>query len=281
MRSVTIAAAVAALAAALATRPFVARGIEGGRKAAAADPARTRRARRGRGARGGGRGACRDGRGACGGGRGAAAAADVARFAGAYLPGAAVRTARLSTGALVAVADRAPGFDRSWGSSLLYVGAAAAPAHAPTELCDRVFYASRPLPLPSGEVAVERGVAGAAIAGRMRVDELTVDAVDPRTGATRTLYATTGFEAYLAGLAGGEIIVYLVQPGVASLRAVDWHSGRERVIVASLPPYAHDFSVTADGGGLIVHDRDDVRHELETIERIDLANGNRTRLETR
>ena len=152
-------------------------------------------------------------------------------------------------------------------------------ARAPVELCDRVFYASHPLPLASGEVAVERGVAGAPIAGRVRVDELTIDAVDPRTHATRTLLVTTGFEAHLAALAGDEIVVYLVQPGVASLRAVDWRSGRQRVILPSLPPYAHDFSV--EGAALVVHNRDDVRRERETVERIDLATGARTRLETR
>jgi len=95
----------------------------------------------------------------------------------------------------------------------------------------------------------------------------------------RTIYVTTGFEAHLAALAGDEIIVYLVQPDVASLRAIDWRSGRERVVVASLPPYAHDFAV--ENGALVVHNRDDVHHDRETTERIDLRNGNRTRLETR
>ncbi|MGZ3407045.1 MAG: hypothetical protein ACXVAN_11420 [Polyangia bacterium] len=203
------------------------------------------------------------------------AATDAARFAGAHLPGATVRTARLATGALVAVADRANLFDRSWGSSLLLAEA----ARDPVELCDRVFYASRPLVLPSGEIVVERGVAGAEIAGRVRVDELTLDAIDPRTRAVRTLLATTGFEAHLAALAGDELIVYLVQPGVASLRAIDWRTGRERVVLASLPPYAHDFAV--DGGALVVQNRDDDHRERETVERIDLRNGNRTRLETR
>ncbi len=204
-----------------------------------------------------------------------AAPNDAARFDGAYIPGGALKLARLATGALVAVGERGSGFDRSWGSSLLYAEA----GRAPVELCDRVFYASHPLPLPSGEVAVERGVAGAPVAGRVRVDELTVDVVDPRTRASRTIYATTGFEAHLAALAGDEIIVYLVQPGVASLRAIDWRSGRQRVILPSLPPYAHDFRV--EGGALVVHNRDDLRPALETTERIDLGDGTRTRLETR
>jgi hypothetical protein len=199
---------------------------------------------------------------------------DAARFALAHLPGAVVRTARLPSGALAAVADRAPGRDRSWGSSLLY----AEGTRAPVELADRVYYASRPLVTATGLLVVERGRPGPELPGRVRVDELTVDVVDPATGAARTLFATTGFEAHLAALAGDEVIVYLVQPGVASLRAIDWRSGRERVILPSLPPYAHDFAV--DGGALVVHNRDDVRRDLLTTERVDLGNGNRTRLET-
>ncbi|HEX6836844.1 MAG TPA: hypothetical protein VF334_09745 [Polyangia bacterium] len=200
---------------------------------------------------------------------------DASRFAGAYIPGGAIKTARLASGAIAAVAERASAFDPSWASSLLV----ASGGGAPVELCDRVFHASRPLPLPSGELVVERGVAGAVVPGRVRVDELTLDAIDPRTRAVRRLYATTGFEAHLAALAGDEIIVYLVQPGVASLRAIDWRSGRERVVVPSLPPWAHDFA--ADGGALVVHDRDAQHPERETTERIDLANGNMTRLETK
>ncbi len=205
----------------------------------------------------------------------ALASNDASRFAGAYIPGGAIKTARLASGAVVAVAERGVGFDPSWASSLL-----GAPGNgAAVELVDRVFHASRPLPLPSGEVVVERGVAGPVVPGRVRVDELTLDAVDPRTRAVRTLYVTTGFEAHLAALAGDEIIVYLVQPGVASLRAIDWRTGKERVVLPSLPPYAHDFAV--DGGALVVHNRDAQHPERQTIDRIDLANGNMTRLETR
>jgi len=196
------------------------------------------------------------------------------RFAFAHLPDAAVQVVRLPTGALAAVADRVPGRDRSWGSSLLHVEA----GREAVALCDRVFYASRPLPTPTGQILVERGRPGPELPRRMRVDELTIDVVDPRSGAARTLWATTGFEAHLAGLAGDEVIVYLVQPGVASLRAVHWKSGRERVILASIPPYAHDFAV--QNGALVLYNRDDVRRDLETIERIDLSNGNRTRVET-
>src|SRR5262249_56744947 len=117
--------------------------------------------------------------------------------------------------------------------------------------------------------AVERGAAGAEVPGRVRVDELTIDAVDPRTHAARTVYAATGFEAHLAALAGEELVVYLIQPGAASLRAINWRSGQARVIVASLAPYAHDF-VVVDGGALILHNRDPQHPERQTIDRIDL-----------
>jgi hypothetical protein len=202
---------------------------------------------------------------------------DAARFAGAYIPGGAIQTARLSSDAIAAVAERTPAFDPSWASSLLV----ASGGGAPVELCDRVFHASRPLPLPSGEIVVERGVAGAVVPGRVRVDELTLDAITvdgPHARAVRRIYATTGFEAHLAALAGDEIIVYLVQPGVASLRAIDWRTGRERVVVPSLAPYAHDFS--ADGAALLVHNRDAEHPERETVDRVDLGNGNVARVRT-
>jgi len=201
--------------------------------------------------------------------------ANGSRFAFAHLPEAAVKVARLPTGAWAAVADRAPGRDRSWGSSLLVAGAARDAA----ELCDRVFYASTPLALPDGRVLVERGRAGAAVPGRIRVDELTLDRVDPATGRAEILWSGRGFEAHLAALAGDEAIVYLIEPDRASLLGVDWQSGATRVIAPSLPPYAHDFAVA--GGALVVHNRDDLNRDLETVETIDLSNGNRTRLETR
>jgi hypothetical protein len=195
-----------------------------------------------------------------------------ARFV--HLPDAAVRVAALPSGAVAAVADRAPGRDRSWGSSLLV-----APAGGDgVERCDRVFYASRPLPLPDGRVVVERGRPGPALPGRIRVDELTIDVVDAQGGAPRTIYVTTGFEAHLAGVAGSELILYLIQPDLASLRAVDLDSGRERVIVPSLPPYARDFVI--DGQTIVLRNRDDARRDLETLERIDLSSGARTRMRT-
>jgi len=191
-----------------------------------------------------------------------------ARFV--HLPGAAVRVAALPSGATAAVADHAPGADRSWGSALLV-----APAGGDGALrCDRVYYASRPHAAPDGRVLVERGRPGPATPGRLRVDELTLDLIDPDSGRAETVYAARGFEAYVAAVVGSEAIVYLVQPEQASLRAVDLGSGAERILVPSLPPFAHDFTV--DGDALVFHDRDDARRE--TLERVELASGARTRL---
>jgi hypothetical protein len=206
------------------------------------------------------------------------------RFRFAHLPDAAIKVARLPSGAYAAVADRAGGRDRSWGSSLLVASVGRdGEGRDAAELCDRVFYASTPMALPDGTVLVERGRSGAVVPGLMRVDELTLDRVDPASGRATTIWSGTGFEAHLAALAGDEVIVYLIQPDVASLVAVDWRTGRARVILPSLPPYAHDFAIDSSAGAqtLTLHNRDDVRRDLETVERIDLYGGNRTRLETR
>jgi hypothetical protein len=191
-----------------------------------------------------------------------------------HLPGAAVRVAELPSGALAAVADRAPGGDRSWGSSLLV----ARDGGDGAVRCDRVFYASTPHVAPDGRVLVERGRPGPDVPGRMRIDALTLDLIDPGSGQAQTIHATSGFEAYVAAVVGHEAIVYLVQPELASLRAIDLASGAERVLVPSLPPFAHDFTV--DGNTLLVHDRDEHDRERETLERVDLASGARTRVQT-
>lgn len=185
-----------------------------------------------------------------------------------HLPDDEARWAALPSGALVAVADRRNDFDRSWSASLLLEGGNG------TELCDRVFHASQPLVTRAGEIVVERGRAGAIVPGRMRVDDLTLDVIDPR-GRARTVFHTLGFEAHLVGLSGDDVIIYLVQPEQASLRAVSLSSGVARVIVPSLAPYANDFALA--GGAVELSNRDENdRHPVR--ERIDLASGARTRL---
>src|SRR2546421_664189 len=88
------------------------------------------------------------------------------------------------------------------GSRLRLSLLVAAAGRDAAELCDRVFYASTPLALPDGRILVERGRAGADVSGRVRVDELTLDRIDPATGRAETLWRGRGFEAHLAALAG-------------------------------------------------------------------------------
>jgi len=124
-------------------------------------------------------------------------------------PGAVVR-GRLLPGSdkVLVIADVRPDREVSWAASLLLV----APG-APTEhLCDRVYHATRPLVTASGRVFVQRGRAGrepVAVEGKaqMRVDELTIDEVDPATGQARTVHSGAGFGAQLAGERAGELIL--------------------------------------------------------------------------
>lgn len=186
-----------------------------------------------------------------------------------HLPGGVTRWAQLPDGSLVAVADRDNDPDRSWGASLLAEGGNG------VELVDRVFHASRPLVTGGGDIVVERGRKGEVVPGRMRVDELTLDVVGVH-GAARTIYRARGFEAHLAGRIGDEIIVYLVQPELASLRAIHVDSGAERVILPSLAPFASDFEIV--DGAIELTNRDDTRRNVIVKERIDPRSGARTRL---
>jgi hypothetical protein len=224
-------------------------------------------------------------------------AREVARVA--HLPGATVRGVPASGGRVLVVADRAPGSDRSWRSSLLVLE----PGRAARELCDRVDHASRPLVLDDRRALVSRGRAGtapasaaaspaAAARGALRVDELSIDEVELATGATREVWRSTGWQAHLAGVAGGEAIVYFVAPpgtgppfadsmawvgaDGAGLLAIDVATGSVRML-ASLRPFARDFTI--DGAGRVVFaERDDARHDLWTIERVAIASGAHERL---
>ena len=110
----------------------------------------------------------------------------------------------------------APGPDCSWGSSLLVAPAGGdGPSAATASTMPRADAA------PDGRVAVERGRPGPAVPGRLRVDELTVDPVDPDSGPAERSTPARASRPTSAGVAGRELIVYLVQPGQASLRAVD------------------------------------------------------------
>jgi hypothetical protein len=98
-------------------------------------------------------------------------------------------------------------------------------------------------------VFVTRGRAGAEPSGadiaraRLRVDELSVEEINPRTGEARVVFEARGYLAFLAGALGGELIIYLVEPDSASLWAVTMDEGQRRPLLSKVPPFARDFSV--------------------------------------
>jgi hypothetical protein len=110
----------------------------------------------------------------------------------------------------------------------------------------------------------------------MRVDELTVDEIDPATLAARTVHSASGYLLFLASAAGREILVYRVGPSGADLVAVDPDTGATRTVFASMLPFARDFSV--EGGAVVFQERSEVDSRTWTVERVDLASGARSRL---
>lgn len=189
---------------------------------------------------------------------------------GSVLPG---------TDVVLATADTARTREASFAGSLFRL----APHRPPERLADRIVHASRPLVTASGRAFVSRGKAGpehAARQGVPRIDELTIDEIDPATGAARTVHASSGHLLLLAGAFGREILVYRVGPAGADLAAVDADSGAVRLLVPQLLPYARDFSVDEGAGALVFQGRDDINSRAYTIERVDLGTAARRRLYT-
>ncbi len=195
--------------------------------------------------------------------------ADSAAVKGAILPGTSV---------VLAVADTVATRDLSFASSLFRVE----PHHPAERLCDRVVYASRPLVTAAGRVFVSRGRAGSepAAAPKLagREDALTIDEIDPTTGAARPVHSFAGYLAFLAGEHEREILVYRVGAAGADLVGVDKDTGRTRVIAPSMLPFARDFSVDSRRGAVVFEERDERDSRTWVVDRIDLATGARTRL---
>jgi hypothetical protein len=190
--------------------------------------------------------------------------APAARFD--HQPWASVQAAVVpGTSRVLAVADVTPGPDRSFASGLVRVE----PGAEPVWLTDRVVMASTPHPLPEGRAAlVSRGRAGRDPGdGSYRVDELSVDVVELETGRARTLLAGAGYLLYIAGLHGGEAVIYRVGPDGADVVAVGLEGGATRVLVPRLPPYARDFTI--EEGALVFlcrHETDRRRWDLWRVE---------------
>jgi hypothetical protein len=192
---------------------------------------------------------------------------------------AVVRGDVLAGGRSVVIVADSEGAPSDWNASLHRVDESGKIAL----LASGLYHASRPLASVDGAVYVERGANGAwptreeAALGRLRMDPLHIDAIDPVTGAARTLYSWTGYTLHLAGELGPELIVYRVAFEGADLVAIDRASGKSRLVTALLP-FARDFSVDEKHGALVMSNRDEHDSHLWVIDRIDLATGVRTRL---
>ena len=174
---------------------------------------------------------------------------------GVLLPGA--RT-------VLAVAYTRPARDETWAFSLLRLE----PGRAPVMLLSNLAAASRPVVTRTGRVFVERGSAGPD-AEAWRVDELRIDEVNPSTGVTRALLSARGFWASPVGTLGQELFVYRADPRGARLEALDLESGEARVLRASMPATAHDFTVDAVSGALL-YTLGDPRTHGWRLERLEL-----------
>lgn len=192
-----------------------------------------------------------------------------------HLPGAAVNGITLPDGTVLAIADYLPGRDRSFGSALFRL----APGAEAVRLCDNVVFASRPLITPDGRAVIQRGHAGPPTkAGETRSDSLSIDEVDPQTGVIRTLWKGTGYVAYTAAIFKRELVIYQIDPSGARLLGINIDTGKERIILASLLPFASDFSVN-DAGDLFFQDRDESQSDLWGVERLNLNTGAREMLD--
>ena len=183
---------------------------------------------------------------------------------GAVVPG---------TRKVVASAVTEPRKDLSFASSLFLLE-----ANKPTRvLCDRLVLSSRPLVAAEGRVFVQRGRAGDSSAADGRLDALSIDEVDLRTGRTREVLAFTGYLTHLAGSIGREVLVYRIGPQGADLVAVHADALGVRVLIPSLPPLARDFALSADNKSLL-YTQGDAATGQWFVERLDLPSLTRTRL---
>ncbi len=128
----------------------------------------------------------------------------------------------------------------TYHSALWRVQEGSAPARLRGSLTD----ASRPLVTARGTVLVQSGrdgdepVPDGSRALRERVDDLTLDVVDPDNGTSRTLWSGRGMIAYLAApLKDDEALVYHVHAGGAALFALDATTRATRTLVARMEPW--------------------------------------------
>ena len=195
-----------------------------------------------------------------------------------HLPGESVQGAVVpGRRAVVAVAPTVPSKDLSFASTLFLLEAQQ-PARA---LADRVQHVARPLVTTKGRVFVARGRAGAPdfdARRTLRVDALTLDEVDLRTGAARTVYAFEGYALFPVGEWRGALLVHRVGPAGGALFTV--HPDALGVVeLGPLPPTARDLVLDPRGGALLftAHDGGEhwevLRQDLASAARVVLHRG--------
>ena len=197
-----------------------------------------------------------------------------ARFS--HLGDGSVRAVTSTAGPVFATASVRPGRDRSFDGGLFRLDPASG---AVKLLCEDVVHASRPLIDQEGRLFVVQGWAGAQpSATELRRDDLAVVEVAPETGATTTVHTFHGYMVSLAGAHRGELVLYRVGPAGADLTAVDRDSGAERLLVATLPPFARDFSIDEPSATLVYRGRHESDPRRWVVDSVDLAGGQTARL---
>lgn len=190
----------------------------------------------------------------------------------AHAPAGDVRAAMFNATTVMATAPFERRRDRSFDTGLYRL-----PLHGEPQLLLReLTHASRPL-VHRGELFVVRGKQGpsAPQPGTMRVDQLGLDRVNAQSGEAVRLHAYEGYWLHLAGAWRDEVLLYRVGPGQADLVAVHRASGKARVFLRDLPPFARDFSVAKAGGQLVFRGRNPKPGPTWQIESVDIATGTR------
>lgn len=168
---------------------------------------------------------------------------------GALLPG---------TRTVLAIAQTFDAKDPSWAATLVRLE----PGKEPVTLVERVAHSTRPLVTRDGRVFVQRGREGEG-----RVDAITIDEVNPRSGAARTIHSFSGYTAFLVAAYEGELIAYRVGPAGADLVAIHRDALGVRVLT-TLAPMARDF--VSDGRAVYFTTAD---AEGWRVARVDLRSG--------